>query len=53
MSNEMRDIQRKLRMLQHAGKIGIPAKRAGILGVAGQASTDSERREEARRDKLQ
>ncbi|WP_200832572.1 hypothetical protein [Candidatus Halocynthiibacter alkanivorans] len=35
------------------GRSAMRAKHAGILGLAGLASTDGERREEARRDKLQ
>ena len=53
MSNEKRDIRRKLRMFQHAEKIGNARKACWYFGVAGQASTDGEMREEARRDKLQ
>ena len=35
MTNEERDIQRKLKVLQHAEKIGNARKAAGILASAG------------------
>jgi hypothetical protein len=53
MSNEKRDIHCKLECFNTPGKSAMRTKRAGILGLAGLASTDGERREEARRDKLQ
>ena len=53
MSNEKRDIQRKLECFNMPGRSAMPAKRTCILGFAGLASTDGEMREEALGDKLQ
>ena len=40
MTNEERDIQRKLKVLQHVEKIGNARKAAGILGSAGPVFID-------------
>ena len=40
MTNEERDIQRKLKVLQHVEKIGNTRKAAGILASAGPVFID-------------
>ena len=44
MTNEERDIQRKLRVLQHAKKIGNAANHADISGLEDPAYIDGETR---------
>jgi len=39
-TNEERDIQRKLKVLQHAERSAMPVKHAGILGLGDPAFTD-------------